>query len=631
MDLLEQLRQRCRDQATATDDGAGIQDFAPFEARLKNGQIQIHDQHGRLLHTLKPSERNKNLPPGEYMIKVVGADGVEVDTPEFTMKKRGEVAVRVRLLAPEAPRVAKWQPTAEQQAFFDHVKKLPPQEQVDAVREKLRELNPGFDGKVTHHFEDGRVVELNFITDAVTEIWPVRALAWLKTLRCSGTSEGLGTFTKGHGKLADLAPLAGLKLTYLNCRFTRVAHLSPLKDMPLSRLYCGDTRISDLSPLKGMGLTHLDFQGTAVSDLSHLKGMSLEHLHCERTLVSDFSPLKGMPLAYLRLGGTLVGDLSPLEGMPLKNLGFGVAHVTDLTPLRGMPLTYLHASANPLSDLSPLKGMRLTWLNIVDTQVADLSPLKDMPLASLYMFRSRVSDFSVLKNMPLLEIWLDFPLYDPAAEAVLKSLPLRTIGEDYKDDRPATKFWEAIALRRKAAEGFAAATAKLPAREQVAAVAAKLKEVNGDDLGRLVEGIENNAVTIAVLELGEWTPDITPLMAFTKLKKLTLLGGHYVSDISALKHLPLEELNVSDDIAHRNAGVLRAMATLKRINALSAADYWMARSGTKTNYALEFDGKQGCAAAYDFKLDLSKPVTFEAFVQPHVLSSINALPDAAPR
>ena len=118
------------------------------------------------------------------------------------------------------------------QAWMKATQVLPAEQQIEAVSKKLMELNPGFDGKVTAtdgngapKMVNGVVTELRFSTDNVTDISPVRALTGLKYFGCPGT-------TGGKGPLSDLSPLAGLKLTYLNCTYTQV--------------------LSDLSPLKGM-------------------------------------------------------------------------------------------------------------------------------------------------------------------------------------------------------------------------------------------------------------------------------------------------------------------------------------------------------------------------------------------
>jgi Leucine-rich repeat (LRR) protein len=208
----------------------------------------------------------------------------------------------------------------------------PAEKQVEAIAKKLQELNRGFDGNETHKVEDGVVTELQFVTDNVTDISPVRALNGLKKLQCAGSGEG-------NGILSDLSPLRGMPLTQLMCERTKVSDLSSLRGMPLTNLSCGRTQVSDLSPLKGMHLTELYCQVTKVSDLSPLKGMTLTKLFCDRTKVSDLSPLEGMPLADLRCWETPVSDLSPLKGVPLTYLECNDTQVSDLSPLQGKNLT----------------------------------------------------------------------------------------------------------------------------------------------------------------------------------------------------------------------------------------------------------------------------------------------------
>src|SRR5580698_9554899 len=116
--------------------------------------------------------------------------------------------------------------------------------------------NPDFDGKIDAHKIDqaGVVTELSFLTDNVTDIGPVRALAGLEKLTIRGSGR--------IGKVDDLAPLKDMKLTHLDCAGTQVSNLSPLKGTRLTFLNCGNTQVSDLSPLKGMKLEYLRCSGT---------------------------------------------------------------------------------------------------------------------------------------------------------------------------------------------------------------------------------------------------------------------------------------------------------------------------------------------------------------------------------
>lgn len=77
------------------------------ELRFKNGELRIYDQRGELKYTLTPSERDKDLPPGDYRIKVVGADGLELYADTFKIKKGEHTAVHVAFkpLASKRPNV----------------------------------------------------------------------------------------------------------------------------------------------------------------------------------------------------------------------------------------------------------------------------------------------------------------------------------------------------------------------------------------------------------------------------------------------------------------------------------------------------------------------------------------------
>ncbi|MCE9532386.1 MAG: SUMF1/EgtB/PvdO family nonheme iron enzyme [Planctomycetes bacterium] len=193
-------------------------------------------------------------------------------------------------------------------AWMKQVQAMPAEEQVKAVSKKLKELNPGFDGKITGtngnvspKIDKGVVTEVRFNTDHVTDISPVRALVGLSILSCSGSHSR-------QGKLSDLSPLQGMSLTDLHCSSTNVVSLAPLQGMKLQGFDCTTTQVSDLSPLKGMPLRHVYCAGNMqLSDLSPLAGMPLLHLQCYATSVSDISVLKDCKsLSSLLATGTKV-------------------------------------------------------------------------------------------------------------------------------------------------------------------------------------------------------------------------------------------------------------------------------------------------------------------------------------
>jgi hypothetical protein len=230
------------------------------------------------------------------------------------------------------------------------VSALPAEEQAGAVAQRLKERNPGFDGVVKATVVRGAVKRLEVAADHVTDLGPARALPGLVELHCRGSAPG-------KGRLADLSPLKGLRLVYLNCGQTRVRDLSPLADMPLLLLQCDSTEVVDLSPLKGTPLKTLYCHGTAVKDLSPLRGLRLTALGCARTPVADLSPLRGMPLTSLDCSRTAVADLGPLRGMPLASLDVRATRVADLSPLRGLPLKELRGDFVPGRDAEALRAL----------------------------------------------------------------------------------------------------------------------------------------------------------------------------------------------------------------------------------------------------------------------------------
>lgn len=205
---------------------------------------------------------------------------------------------------------------AEDEDWLRSVSSMSGVEQVVAVGNRLKELNPGFGGQVKSTMEFGTLVRLEFVTDEVTNISPLRALTKLRTLVCMGSGG------EQPGRLEDLSPLRGLSLTSLHCGRTRVADLTPLKGMPLETLDCSDSQVRDLSPLAEMPLRHLGVHSTRVTDLSPLKELPLISLNCSNTTVTDFSPLKNVRLEALICDQTRVADLSPLRDMPLRTFNW---------------------------------------------------------------------------------------------------------------------------------------------------------------------------------------------------------------------------------------------------------------------------------------------------------------------
>ncbi len=422
------------------------------------------------------------LQPGSYTVEA-RKDGKVVSQELVTVTKNGRQVVRVsHEAAPPGAKVATR--SVDASAWESVVDTLSGGEQVKAVAARLKELNPGFDGTVVPNMENYVVRGLEFNTDDVSDISPVRVLTKLRSLNCSGRGDyqsplidlsplselPLTSLTVGKGQLVGLSPLKGMPLTSFATYGTHVDDLSPLKGMKLRHLVCVNVgNVTDLSPLKGMPLETLDLSGTKVDDLTALAGMKLEKLYLSHTKVKDLTVIAGDKLQELDISGTMISDLSQLKGMKLTSLSLAGTPVSDLSPLKGMKLTWMTCSGSNVSDLSPLNGMPLKEFNCGETKVSDasLAQLKDCKdLGKLVLYNTQVSDAGLKhltehKNLKVLELYGSkvsglAPLKDMSLELIeltpknitkegldiLRNMEtLKTIGINPWNLWPAAEFW----------------------------------------------------------------------------------------------------------------------------------------------------------------------------------------------
>jgi serine/threonine protein kinase len=304
----------------ATDRGDYVieTDDADFSFQVHGPAVKLDDRKTGKTYPLRVVHQDRDARDVE--MEVEGGGDLVFKTKTFTIKRGEKAAVtawfeRKRDGAPDE--------------WIRQVAALPAEDQVKAVAARLKDLNPGFDGQVKPTFEDGVVTGLNFLTDDVSDISPVRALAGLKILVCGGSPPR-------KGRLADLSPLKGMPLTQLSCPNSQVSDLRPLEGTQLRSLYLSYTRVSNLAQLNGLRLNSLDFEGTQVSDLEPLRGMPLRYLNCRNTPVTTLEPLARLPLFFVDCRGTRVADLQALSGMSLTTLYYDFNPRLDNEVLRSL-------------------------------------------------------------------------------------------------------------------------------------------------------------------------------------------------------------------------------------------------------------------------------------------------------
>lgn len=237
----------------------------------------------------------------------------------------GSTAETLRSVLKSAP------PAAAQYTDVDieRIAALPAAEQVEEVRNELKKRNPEFDGTLVPTIENEVVTGIEFFSNHVSDISPLRAFPRLSSLICRANGSLVGMVT-------DLKPLKGMSLVKLILSVNPVSDLSPLKGMPLTDLHVDNSQVADLSPLEGMPLKVLNCSYTKVTNLAPLKGMPLIILWCNNTGIDDLTPVKGMPLEWITIHGTKVNDIAPLKGLPLKQIYLDFDQKRDSEILRSL-------------------------------------------------------------------------------------------------------------------------------------------------------------------------------------------------------------------------------------------------------------------------------------------------------
>ncbi len=343
------------------------------------------------------------LDEGRYDLKLQGGqDRFEVSQHQVRVRRDDRIRVTVTL-KPLAKANGKrqpaglhpWKPTPEQQHFFDAVAKLKPEQQIEAVRARLKLVNPDFEGKLEYQVEGGAVTQLALNSPAAGDLWPVAALRGLRRLDCSGTGvERLGPIGRlrelvsldcSDTPLRDLAPVAKLtRLGYLDCSNTSVFDLTPLDGLPLT-------------VLKSPALTAYNERAVAVvNSLQRLKTFNslapadwldrrrqVEELRATAVAFTAQKQLERIVALLKAFNPGFDGKLQhKIENGRVVDLRFITDQVTDISPFRALPdLERLDCFGSApgkcrLADLSPLQGLPLTELRCYYTRVADRQPCK---------------------------------------------------------------------------------------------------------------------------------------------------------------------------------------------------------------------------------------------------------------
>jgi Leucine-rich repeat (LRR) protein len=428
-------------------------------------------------------------------------------------------------------------------AWRRQVAALPGEQQVEAVAEKLKELNPGFDGQVGRRYEGGRAVELHFFTDSVTDIRPLGVLRDLEFLVCRGSAAS-------KGQLADLSPLHALpSLIYLDVSANRVDNLWPLRGLSLRELIIWANGVQNLEPLRGMRLAALDLRWTFVSDLT---------------------PIENQPVTRLLGAAHFLMNLEPLKSMHLEEVQCQF-RVERHEPILRNIRTLRRINGRPADEFWKEFDARRAWLGPWIARTAML-PAEEQ----VAEVEARLREHNPAFHEPMLH---------SIENGEVVSLEFCTDNvTDISAVRALTK------LKRLSVCGSGQDKGYLYDLDPLRELPLEVLECGGNDVSEL--GSLSNVPIKTLSCWGTFVRDLSPVRALpldrldcraTHVENLSPLIGLKltyldvtdcrISDFSPLRELPLDRLYGTFD-PQRDADVLRSITTLKEINGQPAAEFW---------------------------------------------------------
>jgi len=359
----------------------------------------------------------------------------------------------------------------------------PRAEQLQAVAEQLKQRNPDFSGAFEPIEEKarGQIIGMKVASDGITDLSPLRVLAWLEHLQCNGNRPTELTDLKplsdlklrrlelaGNGKLSDLQPLHAMKsLQVLNLNYTGVSDLKPLAGLSLRDITFWNTAISDLEPLRNMPLTRVGAAGTRVRDIAALGKSELGWLEVQGTAIVDFTPLRELPLHRLNADIWTWRDEDCLADIPslkfINGQDSAEAHKEWMSRRKALLAWAEEIAAQGFKDQEAALLVRLRELNpkltmtlrtevengsIVELRikgagVANLGPVRALPkLKRLHVEataaqRNMLSDLSPLRGTILEELdCSQSEVYDLKPLAMLPLRRLNIAGTKVSDLRP---------------------------------------------------------------------------------------------------------------------------------------------------------------------------------------------------
>jgi serine/threonine protein kinase/Leucine-rich repeat (LRR) protein len=564
---------------------------ADADARFQSGRLVLVGADGKERYVLTPSERSKTIEAGAYTVRVEGADGLALDTGGFTLKKKGEVVVRVAL---DPKKVAtKDQPKKEdvspdrKAAEWALSVGARVSVRVDGDERDVRVVKdlPASSFVLTDVYINGSKKPVS--DDDLASLGTCLGLTRLTVWSCPGVSD------VGIGHLKSLRQIEQLNVgaTQLtNVGLQYIKDMTTLRVINLNSTAVTNAGLAELNRLPNLTVISAEKTGITGAALAPFKGSkSLRELWLARTSTADADVihLAALPaLEILKLNETQLTDVGLLKLTPLKRLTRLSVTKTKVTAeglrafAKAMPqcqIVWGDGTIEPTEKMADRKAAEWVlsaggWVGVrIDGVEREVRALKDLPDGSFTLTKvhahkrgKAVSDeglacLSGCSELTYITVW-DCPLSDVGASHLqgLTKVENLGFGATRLTDAGLKRFKGMAALKKLYLNYTAITDAGL----------AELKSL--PDLAVL--HVARTKVTAAGLEPFKGSPTLRELM----LAKTAVAD----SDVGHLAALPALETLDLDETQLGDTGLLK-LTELKRLTQLTVTKTKITAEGVK--------------------------------------------------
>lgn len=510
----------------------------------------------------EPTERDQNLPE---------IDPAEIQRQQLAEQERKAERAKAQRLAQLKERRDQTiethiQKYPDQQAYFAKRDALENYRLVDAVRQAMRERNPGVNVRMRVEFKDNQIDLLDLSVTADNDdqanqnayITDLTAIAGLEISRLD---------LSGLRRLKSLDDLSGMPLTAIDLTdCVSLKNLDALAYMPLESitlLNCKNLsgkafeRISLENPdarivsnmtqkqrLEQMTAAELDqFKRDTLKDYipkrDQLQGP--EKINVIRQALSDFNGGIDVNVRPVYEGDQLVGLSLKADPVTVGTKAHGNALISDITPLTGLPLKSLDLSfCRSLTTLRGLEGMPLEKLSIGSCkQLADISAIRGAPIQTLYMGDLKITDLEDLRGMPLKKL----QVY--GCDGITTTAPLKGIVMDDILFSSCDKLQDISGLESVDASDGTIVLSGLPITDLSPIGGKKIRLLRCQNLDKLSTLVGLKGSEIKILQL-EYMHELTDLQALrdVKLTDQLKVEGRKIADLTPLSRQRIRSLHL---------------------------------------------------------------------------------------